>query len=138
MEHRGQVLGPASTRFDDYVGTVAADDAEAIKDRPSLYELALIDRNRFTIVGIDLDVDGAITATVYAVDRIEQAVGGPAEIAELGKARGEIPVLPFEIPEANIAEFMQHAFRRISVRLVRQDLRDQAFVVMKARTAEDL
>jgi hypothetical protein len=138
MELRGQALGPAGTRFNDYIGTVAADDAEAIKDRPSLYELALIDRDRFTIVGIDLNVDGPITATVYAVDRTEQQVGEQADIAGLGKTRGEIPVLPFEIPEPNVEEFMRHALRRISVRLLRQDLGDQVLVVSEPRTAKDL
>jgi hypothetical protein len=42
IEHGGPVLGPAHTRFNDYVGTVAADDAEAVKGQPSLYELANI------------------------------------------------------------------------------------------------
>jgi hypothetical protein len=65
------VLGPANTRFNDYVGTVAADDAAAVMDRPSLYELAHIDRDRYTIVAVDLTVDGPTTATVYAFDRVE-------------------------------------------------------------------
>jgi hypothetical protein len=43
MQPRELVLGPARTRFNDYVGTVAADDAEVVKDQPSLYELADID-----------------------------------------------------------------------------------------------
>ena len=101
MEHRGQALGPAGTRFNDYIGTVAADDAEAIKDRPSLYELAQIDRDRFTIVAIDLKVDGPTTATVYAIDHTERAVVRPAEIVERGKTQGEIPVMPFDIPETD-------------------------------------
>jgi hypothetical protein len=54
--------------FTDYLGTVAADDAEAVMDRPSLYELAQIDRDRYTILGIELNVDGPTTATVYAFD----------------------------------------------------------------------
>jgi hypothetical protein len=58
MELPGQVLGPAMTRFNDYVGTVAADDAEAVKDQPSLYELAHIDRDRYTILAVDLRIDG--------------------------------------------------------------------------------
>ena len=138
MEHRGEVLGSASTRFNDYIGTVAADDAEAVKDRPSLYELALVDRDRFTIVGIDLNVEGSPKATVYAVDRLGQAVAGQAEIVELGTARGEIPVLAFNIPEPNMEEFLRHAFRRISVRLVRQDLRDHALLVIERPRAKDL
>ena len=71
MELPGQVLGPAETRFNDYVGTVAADDAEAVKDQPSLYELADIDRDRYTILAVDLRIDGPLTATAYAVDRVE-------------------------------------------------------------------
>jgi hypothetical protein len=58
MELPGQVLGPAKTRFNDYVGTVAADDAEAVKEQPSLYELADIDRDRYTILAVDLRIDG--------------------------------------------------------------------------------
>ena len=61
MDPQGRALGPATTRFGDYVGTVAADDAEAVMDRPSLYELAQIDRDRYTIVGIELNVDGPTT-----------------------------------------------------------------------------
>jgi hypothetical protein len=36
----------------------AAVDADAVMDRPSLYELAHIDRDRYTIVAVDLTVDG--------------------------------------------------------------------------------
>ena len=37
-------------------------------DRPSLYELAKIDRDRYTVLGIDLRVDGSTTASIYAID----------------------------------------------------------------------
>jgi hypothetical protein len=137
MESRGQVLGPASTRFNDYIGTVAADDAEAIMDQPSMYELAQIDRNHYTIVGIDLNVDGPATATVYAIDRVTQGVVRPAEIVESGQSRSEIAVVPFDIPEPNVEDFIRHAFRRISVRLMTQDLQDQVFVVIESQQAED-
>ena len=53
MEVEGRALGPARTNFNDYVGTVAADDAEALLDQPSLSELAQIDRDRYTVLGID-------------------------------------------------------------------------------------
>jgi hypothetical protein len=137
MESRGQVLGPASTRFNDYIGTVAADDAEAIMDQPSMYELAQIDRNHYTIVGIDLNVDGPATATVYAIDRVAQGVVTPAEIVESGQSRSEIAVVPFDIPDPNVEDFIRHAFRRISVRLMTQDLQDQVFVVIESQQAED-
>ena len=138
MEPRGQMLGPASTRFNDYIGTVAADDAEAVKDRPSLYELAQIDRDRFTIVAMDLKVDGQATATVYAIDRVEQPVVRSADIADSGEAKGGIPVLPFKVPEPNVEDFIRYAFRRISVRLVTRDLGDKVLTVIEPRQAGDL
>jgi hypothetical protein len=88
MESRGRVFGPATTGFNDYVGTVAADDAEAVMDRPSIYELAQIDRDRYTILGIELSVDGSTTAAVYAFDRLEHSVARLDEIVELGLSRG--------------------------------------------------
>jgi hypothetical protein len=57
------------------------DDAEAVLDRSSLYELANIDRDRYTIVGVDVGVDGPTTAIVYVIDRLEHS------IAELGQKR---------------------------------------------------
>jgi hypothetical protein len=85
------VLGPASTNFNDYVGTVATNDADVVMDRPSVYELAHIDRDRYTIVVVDLIVDGPTTATIYAFDRIEDGISRLAEIVELGRCRGEVP-----------------------------------------------
>jgi hypothetical protein len=131
------VLGPASTNFNDYVGTVAADDANAIMDRPSLYELAHIDRDRYTIVAVDLTVDGTTTVTVYAFDRIEHGISLHAEIIELSRSRGEVPVVPFDLPAPNVEEFIRHAFKRISVRLVTQTLRDQVLVVAEPGSAQD-
>jgi len=137
MDPRGPVLGPANTRFNDYVGTVAADDAEAVKDQPSLYEIAGIDRDRYTILAVDLRVDGPVTATVYAIDRVEHGIAH-AEIADLSESRGDIPVVPFDIPEVNVEDLIRHAFRRISVRLVTQHFRDHALVVIEPRAIEDV
>jgi hypothetical protein len=36
--------------------------------------------------------------------------------------------VPFELPEPSVEEFIRHAFKRISVRLVTQTLRDQVLV----------
>ncbi len=138
MQLGGRVLGPARTNFNDYVGTVAADDASAVVDRPSLYELAQIDRDRYTILAIDLKVDGPVNATVYAIDRIAQGISEHAAIAELGESLGEIPVVQFNLPEPNVEEFIRHAFKRISVRLVTGDLRDQVLVVTESSTTPDL
>lgn len=74
MEVQARALGPARTNFNDYVGAVAADDAEAVWGRPSLYELAKIDRDRYTVLGSDLRVDGSTTASIYAIDRVEHRI----------------------------------------------------------------
>jgi hypothetical protein len=42
MKPRARVLGLASTHFNDYVGTVAADDAPAVMDQASLYSLPIL------------------------------------------------------------------------------------------------
>jgi hypothetical protein len=137
MDVEGRALGPARTNFNDYVGTVAADDAEAVLDRPSLYELAQIDRDRYTILGIELKVvDGPTKATVYAFDRLEHSVARLDEIVELGLSRGEIPVLRFDIPEMDVGDFIRHAFRLISVRLVKQNLSDQVLMVTEPSSVQ--
>ena len=138
MELGGKVLGPARTNFNDYVGTVAADDAEAAVDRPSLYELARIDRDRYTILAIDLKVDGPVTATVYAIDRVAHGISLHAAIAALGESLGEIPVVQFNLPEPKVEEFIRHAFRRMSVRLVTEALRDQVLVVTAPGSTPDI
>jgi hypothetical protein len=106
---------PAKTNH--VMTTVAADDAEAVLDRPSLYELATIDRDRYTIVGIDMRVDGPTTAiaTVYAIDRREHSIARQADIAELGQSCAEIPVVQFSIPEPNVEEFIRDAFDQILI-----------------------
>jgi hypothetical protein len=129
MEPMGRVLGPASTNFNDYLGTVAADDAEAVLYEPSLYELADLDRDRYTILAVDLRVEGRTTATVYAIDRVEHPDAVPSEIAEPGQSQDDVPVVRFDLPEASAEEFIRHAFSRISVRLVTQPLHDHALVV---------
>ncbi len=135
IEHRGPVLGPAHTGFNDYVGTVAADDAEAVKGQPSLYELANIDRDLYTIVAVDLRIDGPVTATVYAVDRIAQGIGPHGDVAETGD--GEISVVPFDLPEPNVEDFIRRGFRTISVRLVAHLFRDQVLAVTGPNLPEE-
>jgi hypothetical protein len=98
MERPGSVLGHANTQFNDYVGTVAADDAEATQDHPSLYELAGIDRDRYTISAVDLRIDGPLTATAYAIDRIEHGITRHADIAELSQDGWRDPRRPLRHP----------------------------------------
>jgi len=110
MEPTGRVLGPASTNFNDYLGTVAADDANAVIYEPSLYELAELDRDRYTILAVDLRVDGRTTATVYAMDRVEHP--DALTNTERGQSHCDVPVVSFDLPEARSKEFIRRAFRQ--------------------------
>ena len=123
------MLGSAHTRFNDYIGTVAADNAVALTGEPSLYELVSIDRDLYTIVAVDLRIDGP--ATVYAVDRFPQGLGPHGDVAKLGEGGGEIPVVAFYLREPNVEDFIRRAFRRISVRLLAQLVRNDVPVVAK-------
>jgi len=125
-------LGAASVRWNDYVGTAAADDADALLDRPSLYEVAGIDRGRYTIVGVDLTIwEDTTTVTLYAVDRVAHRLESHADIEELGRERGDIPVVEFVLPSQQVEEFLSHAFKRISLRLVSRGVREQELVVVE-------
>src|SRR6476620_4967729 len=91
-------LGPAVTRWNDYVGTAAADDADAVLHHPSLYELAAIDRDRWMILSVDLRVKTGVTVTVYAIDKVAHGVWTAADVAELAGERGQLPVRAFAVP----------------------------------------
>jgi hypothetical protein len=131
MQAERRVLGPAAVRWNDYVGTAAADDADAVLDRPSLYELAGVDRGRYTIVGVDLTIwEETTTASVYAVDRVGERLETHADIDELGRQRGEIPVVEFPLPSQAVEEFLDDAFKRIALRLVARGVREHQLVVV--------
>jgi len=126
-----QVLGPASAGWSDYVGTAAAEDAVALLGSPSLYELAGVDRERWTILGIDIAVDETTTVTVYAFDRQTHSMVSVEEIERLGWESGQIPVTAFPLADAHVEAFVDEAFKRLSVRLVARPVRDQRLVVQE-------
>jgi len=131
MQPHRQVLGAAEVRWNDYVGTAAADDADAMLDRPSLYELAGVDRERYTIVGVDLGVwEDTRTASVFAVDRVSPELQAHADIDALGRERGEIPVVEFLLPSEAVEGFVAHAFKRVSLRLVARGVREHHLIVV--------
>jgi len=68
--------------------------------------------------------------------RLEHSIARLEEIVELGRSWGETPVVGFDVPEMVAEHFMRHACRRISIRLVIQDLHDQAIMIGEARSAE--
>jgi hypothetical protein len=127
MEFEEQEPGSARANVNDSVKTVAADDAKAVVDRPVLYELAKIDPDRYSIVGIDVRVDGPTTgiATVCAVDRLENSIARQADIAGLGGSRVEIPVLQFSLPEPKVEDFIRHTFDEILIKISELRLAEQ-------------
>ncbi|GAB2589663.1 hypothetical protein [Microlunatus antarcticus] len=126
-----QVLGPATAGWSDYVGTAAAEDAVATLGSPSLYELAGVDRERWTILGVDIAVDESTAVTVYAFDRTTHGVVSVEEIERLGWDSGQIPVTAFAVDDAHVEAFVEDAFKRLTVRLVSRAVRDQALVVQE-------
>jgi hypothetical protein len=128
VEFEEQEPGSARANVNDSVKTAAAaDDAKAVFDRPVIYELAKIDPDRYSIVGIDVRVDGPTTgiATVCAVDRLENSVARQADIAEPGRSRVEIPVLQFSLPEPKVEDFIRHTFDEILIKISELRLAEQ-------------
>lgn len=124
-----RVLGPASAGWSDYVGTAAAEDAAAVLGSRSLYELAGLDRERWTILGIDLTLTKTMTATVYACDRVQHGMDTIDDIERLGWKAGAIPVHAFTVPHDDVRALVDGGFERLSVRLVAREVRDQALVL---------
>ncbi|MBA3529565.1 MAG: hypothetical protein H0T91_09710 [Propionibacteriaceae bacterium] len=123
-------LGAASVQWNDYVGTAAADDADAVVNTRSLYEIAGLDRDQWTIVSIDLRWEAAHQVTVYAFDRNRYRVEPAADLREFGQRAGELPVTAFHLEDpAQAEDFRNEAFKRMSVRLVARALSDQQLAI---------
>ena len=130
MQLPQQALGPVSAQWNDYVGTAAADEALAVHNTPSLYELADLDRDRWAIVAVDIDVELGEKASVslYAVDRLVHNIRYSDDIVDLAQDLGELPVTRFTLPDPSVEDFIKRAFKRISVRLVARQAREQLLV----------
>jgi hypothetical protein len=129
-------LDAASTTWNDYLGTAAADDVDALTGRRSLYELAGLDRDRWVVVAVDLAVRAAEPeVVVYAVDRSadqEAAFDIDAVIA----ANGYVPVTAVRLSvQDQVEAFLNDAFRRLAVRLVARGFREETLVVKNELTA---
>ena len=106
-------LGTAQTQWNDYRGTAAADDAIALLGSRSLYEIAGLDRSRWTIVGIDASLPAtAEHVTVYARDR-------SAEPHDREDSSEDLGVTAFHLSSSiSVDQFLRDAFQRVSIRLV--------------------
>jgi hypothetical protein len=110
MDDERLVLGPADARWNDYVGTAAADDAPAVAGLASLYSIAGVDRDRWTIVGMDLSRwEQTHRVVVYAVDRLQPEPEGEEEP----------PLTALRLPDSvRMEDFIGSAFQGFSIRLM--------------------
>ena len=101
----------ASTRWNDYLGTIAADDAAVLAGGASLYELIGLDRDHWIVVGADLEMKAEVAELViFAGDR------GPARrgMDDLLDANGQIPVTAFTVSDPRqIERFFTEAFGQL-------------------------
>lgn len=138
MTEAGKVLGPVHARWNDYLGTAAADDAAVVADRPSLYAMAGLDRDEWIVVAVELSIrNSAPRVTVFAVARQASEIEGYAEIEERGRRGGQVPVTAFHLLDStHVEEFLNEAFERIAVRLIATPVRDAVLVVNEDRDVQ--
>jgi hypothetical protein len=119
--------GVASTRWNDYVGSVAADDAQVLGGGPSLYQLVGLDRDQWIVVGVDLVLKERIPElVVYAAANSPHGAG----IDGLIDATGQLPVTAYSITDpTQVEKFFTEAFGQLSIRLRPRELSHPIHVV---------
>jgi hypothetical protein len=130
-------LGPATTDWNDFVGTAAADDLELTDTQPSLYQLAELNPARWLIAAVDVEVDGrGPRAIVYAFDREPSGVASHTDLLELADVRGELEVVAVELTSfGGTTNCLDTLFRRVTLRLVARGLKDVPLVVVTPHSA---
>ncbi|HEX8510973.1 MAG TPA: hypothetical protein VF635_15925 [Propionibacteriaceae bacterium] len=131
MGEQRVALGSATAHWNDYVGTAAADDAAAVLSARSLYQVAGLDRDRWSIVSIDIErADADYRVTVYAFDRQQGDADSTADLQELGQQDGGLMVTAFHLDDPDRVEvFRNEAFKRLAIRLTARGLVDTALTV---------
>ena len=106
---------PRRPPWNDYLGTVAADDAPVLSREASLYEFVGLDRDHWTVVGVDLEVKAKVPElTVLAAARGPHA----ARVDDLLDASGQLPVTAFSITDPQqVEKFFTEALGQLSIRL---------------------
>jgi hypothetical protein len=124
-------LGAAATRWSDYIGTAAADGADVVLGGPSLYELAGLDRDRWLVTALDVEiVNGQFDVVVYAFDRLTGGSGPLPNVEAVIAEHGHLPVKAFRLGEGTqMQAFLDQVFRRVAIRLVARGFSDDALVV---------
>jgi hypothetical protein len=140
VSNDSRVLGAVSVQYDDYVGTAAADDADAVLSGRSLYQLAGLDREQWLIVSVELArSQHAERVSVYAVDRYRHPVDSLAALENDPEFAFGVPVVAFDLPASvRVEEFIAEAFQRLSIRLVSRAVPQHSLTVTgRRRLAEE-
>lgn len=126
---------PASTRWNDYVGTVAADDPAALAGTKSLYELTGMDRDRWIIVGLDV----LVTSSMPEIVVFAAASGdGRARIEELVDSQGVLPVMAYSIVNPDrVQSILDQGFGSLAIRLRPRTLSCPLRVIERVAHDED-
>jgi hypothetical protein len=113
-------LGSAQVTWNDYVGTAAADDAQVLFNTRSLYEIAGLNRDEWTIVGLDFAMGPSERVVLYAAARSED---------ELAEAE-QVAVTAFHLASSlQLDQFLREVFNRLSVRLLTSAVSDKQLLV---------
>ena len=121
-------LGSAQARWNDYVGTAAADDAAALLATRSLYEISDLDRDLWTIVGMDFSRGTASEQVVICA--MDRATGLDAD-----PETGDLNVTAIHLAKSTAMDsFIHEAFNQLSVRLMSSAVIDKCIVVDRTIT----
>ncbi len=139
MNDDATVLGAVSVQYDDYLGSAAADDADATLAGRSLYQLVGLDREQWLIVSVELATSKqSERISVYAIDRYRYPISSLADQQEQPDFTFGVPVVAFDLPASvGVQEFVAEAFQRISVRLVSHAVSGRTLNVTGRRRLED-
>ena len=106
---------PASTRWNDYVGTVAADDPAAVAGTKSMYELTGLDRDRWIIVGLDIVVTAS---TPHIVVFAAACTDDRNHVEDLLDTDQTLPVTAHTIVDRHrIQSILDEGFGSLAIRL---------------------
>ena len=106
---------PAATRWNDYVGTVAADDPAALADTKSMYELTGLDRDQWIIVGLDIVVTAAIPEIIVFA---AACADGRNRVEDLLDSDSALPVTAHSIVDGDrVQAILDEGFGSLAIRL---------------------
>lgn len=128
-------LGPASTDWNDFIGTAAADDLElSDTQHRTLYQLAELNPARWLIAAVDVVFGGrGPRVVIYAVDKTPSGVGSYADLLDVADAHGELEVVAVELADVTGSDsLLDDLFQRVTVRLIARGLKDVPLVVVNS------